>query len=136
MLKRVSAHYKIIFGGVLGLAQSYDLAGALLGMLDAGDEVIVFDPAYDSYEPAVTLAGGRTLHMPLQEPNFSVDWDRLEQSLTSRTRLIILNSPHNPTGAMISRQLNIRSPDGVHEPQRLVMVETHRTLTGRACPPR
>jgi len=69
-----------------------------------GDEVIVFDPAYDSYEPAVTLAGGRTLHMPLQEPNFSVDWDRLEQSLTSRTRLIILNSPHNPTGAMLSRQ--------------------------------
>lgn len=77
---------------------------AIQAVVGEGDEVIVFDPAYDSYEPAVTLAGGRTLHLALQEPDFSVDWDRLEQSLTSRTRLIILNSPHNPTGAMLSRQ--------------------------------
>jgi methionine aminotransferase len=63
--------------------------------------VIVFDPAYDSYGPAVTLAGGRTTHLPLRTPAFTIDWDRLETSLTERTRLLIINSPHNPTGALI-----------------------------------
>jgi methionine transaminase len=68
----------------------------------AGDEVIVFDPAYDSYEPAVTLAGGRTIHVPLLTPDFSIDFDRLEEAINDRTRLIIINSPHNPCGSVIS----------------------------------
>ena len=76
---------------------------AIQAVVAAGDEVIVFDPAYDSYEPAVNLAGGRTVHLPLQEPDFSVDWDRVEKAITSRTRLIILNTPHNPTGAILDR---------------------------------
>ncbi len=57
-----------------------------------GDEVIVFDPCYDSYEPAVQLAGGRCVHVPLSLPNFAIDWERLEAAINSRTRLIILNS--------------------------------------------
>jgi methionine aminotransferase len=67
-----------------------------------GDEVIVFDPAYDSYEPAARLAGGRAVHIPLTPPAFSVDWLRVRDALTARTRMIILNSPHNPTGAVLS----------------------------------
>lgn len=74
---------------------------AVQAIVRPGDEVIVFDPAYDSYEPAVTLAGGRTTHLPLRTPAFTIDWDRLETSLTERTRLLIINSPHNPTGALI-----------------------------------
>ncbi len=74
---------------------------AVQALVRGGDQVIVLDPAYDSYEPAVTLAGGTTVHVPLLAPTFSIDWDRLQASLTDRTRLIIINSPHNPTGALI-----------------------------------
>ena len=73
-----------------------------------GDEVIVFDPAYDSYEPSVTLAGGRTVHIPLitseLDPDFHIDWERLKASITGRTRLIILNFPHNPSGVILSAE--------------------------------
>jgi methionine aminotransferase len=75
---------------------------AIQAVVHRGDEVIVLDPCYDSYEPSITLAGGRTVHVPLGAPNFAIDWQRLADSLTSRTRLIIINSPHNPTGALVS----------------------------------
>lgn len=75
---------------------------AIQAFVHPGDEVIVFDPAYDSYEPAVRLAGGHTLHIPLVPPAFSVDWQRVRDALTARTRMIILNSPHNPTGATLA----------------------------------
>jgi methionine aminotransferase len=76
---------------------------AIQAVIQAGDEVIVFDPCYDSYEPSVTLAGGRCVHVPLTLPGFAIDWQRLGEALSDRTRLIILNSPHNPSGALISR---------------------------------
>lgn len=70
-----------------------------------GDEVIVFDPAYDSYEPAVELAGGTTRHLPLVRtdgrPDFHIDFQQLRDALSTKTRLIILNFPHNPTGAIL-----------------------------------
>jgi methionine aminotransferase len=67
-----------------------------------GDEVIVFDPCYDSYEPSVELAGGRCVHVQLSLDGFPIDW-QLQAALSPRTRMIILNSPHNPSGALISR---------------------------------
>ncbi|HLV18652.1 MAG TPA: pyridoxal phosphate-dependent aminotransferase [Pseudomonas sp.] len=76
---------------------------AIQALVRAGDEVIVFDPCYDSYEPSVQLAGGRCIHLPLSLPDFAIDWQRLEDALTPRTRLIILNSPHNPSGALLER---------------------------------
>jgi len=76
---------------------------AVQALVRPGDEVIVFDPSYDSYEPSVELAGGRCVHVPLALPGFSIDWQRLQDALSSRTRLIILNTPHNPSGALISR---------------------------------
>ena len=79
---------------------------AIHAVVRPGDEVIVFDPAYDSYEPSVTLAGGRTIHLPMTrteaDPDFRIDWDRLTGALTNKTRLIILNFPHNPTGSVLS----------------------------------
>jgi methionine aminotransferase len=82
------------------------LFSAIQAVVRPGDEVIVFDPAYDSYEPAVTLAGGRTLHVPLAISNdgfdFSIDWQRLEDTLNDKTRLVIINFPHNPTGSILS----------------------------------
>lgn len=83
------------------------LFSAIQAIVRGGDEVIVFDPAYDSYEPAVALAGGRTIHVPLTINDdgfdFSIDWQRLEDALSDRTRLVIINFPHNPTGAILSR---------------------------------
>ena len=75
---------------------------AIEAVVQPGDEVLCLDPAYDSYDPAIRLAGGRAVHIPLREPAFSVDWDRVRAALTPRTRLLILNSPHNPTGAVLS----------------------------------
>jgi methionine transaminase len=74
---------------------------AVQALVRSGDEVIVFDPCYDSYEPSVTLAGGRVVHLPLMLPRFNIDWEALRASLNKRTRLIIINSPHNPSGALL-----------------------------------
>ncbi|KGE04670.1 methionine aminotransferase [Pseudohaliea rubra] len=75
---------------------------AITAVVRPGDEVIVLDPAYDSYEPAVTLAGGRTVHVPLTPENFAIDWDRVRAAITPRTRLFMLNSPHNPCGSTVN----------------------------------
>ncbi len=75
---------------------------AISAVVRPGDEVIVFDPAYDSYEPVIELCGGTAIHVPLQAPAFDVDWNRVEQAITARTRLIITNTPHNPTGSVWS----------------------------------
>jgi methionine transaminase len=76
---------------------------AIQTVIQPGDEVIVFDPCYDSYEPSVELAGGRCVHVQLGLDNFAIDWQKLGEALTPRTRMIILNSPHNPSGALITR---------------------------------
>lgn len=78
----------------LGATES--LFSAVQALVGAGDEAIVFDPAYDSYEPAITLAGARCIRLPLAPPAFRHDWDRVRSVLTDRTRLIVFNSPHNP----------------------------------------
>lgn len=75
---------------------------AIQTLVRAGDEVIVFDPCYDSYEPAVTLAGGRCVHIALNGDDFSVDWQKFADALSDKTRLVIINSPHNPSGALLS----------------------------------
>jgi methionine aminotransferase len=75
---------------------------AIHAVVRSGDEVIVFDPCYDSYEPSIALAGGKTVHLPLLLPDFAIDWQRLRDALNDRTRLVIVNSPHNPSGALLS----------------------------------
>lgn len=72
------------------------LFSIIQAVVGSDDEVIVFDPAYDSYDPAIRLAGGRCIHIPLAAPDFRYDWERVAATLTARTRLIIINSPHNP----------------------------------------
>jgi methionine aminotransferase len=78
------------------------LFAAIAATVRSGDEVIVLDPCYDSYEPAIDLAGGRTVHIALRLNDFSVDWQRVEDAITPKTRMILVNSPHNPTGAVFS----------------------------------
>ncbi|HTV86492.1 MAG TPA: pyridoxal phosphate-dependent aminotransferase [Dyella sp.] len=78
------------------------LFAAMAAVVRAGDEVIVFDPAYDSYEPAIDLQGARAVHIPLTVPDFSIDWQRVREAVTPKTRMILINSPHNPSGAVLS----------------------------------
>lgn len=73
---------------------------AVQAVVRPGEEVIVLDPCYDSYEPAIDLAGGRAVHVPLDPRTFAVDWDRVRAAVTPNTRMLMINSPHNPSGAM------------------------------------
>jgi methionine aminotransferase len=77
---------------------------AVQALVGPGDEVIVFDPAYDSYEPAIELAGARCVHVPLAPPRFRHDWQRITAACNARTRLIIINSPHNPGCSCVSAE--------------------------------
>jgi methionine aminotransferase len=75
---------------------------AIQAAVGSGDEAIVFDPAYDAYDPAIRLAGARCIHVPLEPPHFRYDWDRVRAALGERTRLIIINNPHNPACTVAS----------------------------------
>lgn len=77
---------------------------AIQACIHAEDEVIIFDPSYDSYAPAVQLAGGKSIHINLEAPSFQVDWQKVKDSINTKTRMIIVNTPHNPTGAIWSEQ--------------------------------
>jgi methionine aminotransferase len=75
---------------------------AITAVVNMGDEVIVFDPAYDSYQPVVELNGGVCKRIPLTFPSYEIDWGLVRDQISDRTRLIIINTPHNPTGSLLS----------------------------------
>ena len=79
------------------------IAAAMLGLLEPGDEVIVFEPLYDSYAASIAMAGARRRVVTLRPPDWAFDPDELAAAVTARTRLVLLNSPHNPTGKVFSR---------------------------------
>jgi len=79
------------------------IAAALLGLVDPGDEVVALEPFYDSYAACIAMAGGRRVPVMLRAPHFRLDIDRLRTCVTERTRLILLNTPHNPTGTVLDR---------------------------------
>ena len=80
------------------------LAATILALTEAGDEIVVFEPFYDEYGAVVALAGAELVTVPLHPPAFRPDLDRLRSAVTDRTRLIIVNSPHNPTGVVFDRE--------------------------------
>jgi N-succinyldiaminopimelate aminotransferase len=79
------------------------IAGALLGLVDPGDEVVVLEPYYDSYLAMIQMAGGVRRPVTLRAPDFRLDVDALRAAVTPRTRLVLLNTPHNPTGTVLTR---------------------------------
>jgi methionine aminotransferase len=107
---------------------------AVTACIHPGDEVIVFDPAYDTYDPCVTLNGGVTRHVPMGYPDFRIDWQRVEEEINDRTRLIMLNNPHNPTGSVWSED-DIDSLRRVIEGRNILLlsdeVYEHITFDGR-----
>lgn len=77
------------------------LFAAVTAMVHKGDEVIIFEPAYDLYGPAVELCGGRPVYINTVYPDYSIDWDLVKENINAKTRMIILNSPHNPAGFIL-----------------------------------
>lgn len=77
---------------------------AIAATVQKNDEVILFAPAYDSYGPSVEANGGIPMEIEMELPDFAIDWQKVKQSISKRTRMIIINTPHNPTGAVLSDQ--------------------------------
>ena len=80
---------------------SEGIYATIAALVKDGDEVIVFDPAYDSYNPTIQLNGGKPVHIKLVAPDFSIDWQQVRDKITPRTRMIMINTPHNPTGTVL-----------------------------------
>ncbi|MBS1509443.1 MAG: aminotransferase class I/II-fold pyridoxal phosphate-dependent enzyme [Bacteroidetes bacterium] len=81
---------------------TYAIFTALTTVLHPGDEVIVFEPAYDSYIPTIEINGAIPVRIPLQFPHYSIDWELVKQKISAQTKMIMLNTPHNPTGSVLS----------------------------------
>lgn len=94
---------------------------AIMASIKHRDEVIVMDPCYDSYEPAITLAGGLAVHVPLTSVNFGIDWERVYTVVNSHTRMIIINSPHNPTGSTLSK-VDLQTLESLAEQHNLLVL--------------
>lgn len=110
------------------------LYAAVTAVVQEGDEVILFDPAYDSYAPAVELNRGKVMYVPLQMPDFSVDWEKVKSAITDKTRLIMVNTPHNPSGYVWTQNDLDTLADLIQDRDILVVsdeVYEHITYDGR-----
>ncbi|MCW3085694.1 MAG: aminotransferase [Bacteroidetes bacterium] len=76
---------------------------AITALIREGDEVIVFEPAYDCYQPAIELNGGKTVYLQLKAPDYTIDWEEVKKMISHHTKMIIINTPHNPTGSIMSK---------------------------------
>ena len=94
---------------------------ALTAIVSPGDEVILFDPAYDCYNPTIRLSGGVPVHLTLKQPNFHIDWDEVEKAITPRTKVIMVNTPHNPSGAILSQD-DMLTLQGIAEKHDLIVI--------------
>ncbi len=83
---------------------TYAIYTALTTVLHRGDEVIVFEPAYDSYIPNIEINGAKAIPLPLTYPDYKINWELVQQAISPKTKAIIINSPHNPTGSVIDKQ--------------------------------
>nr|MCU0257101.1 methionine aminotransferase [Vicinamibacterales bacterium] len=110
------------------------LFATLTALVHPGDEVVVLQPCYDSYVPAIRLAGGTPRFVTLRRPDYAFDWDAVRRAITPRTRVLIVNSPHNPTGAVLSPD-DLRALAAVLDGTRVVVVSDevyeHLVFDGR-----
>jgi methionine transaminase len=119
--KMISKLFKSIHGADYDVDKEITItAGATQAIFTAisafvvkGDEVIIFEPAYDSFAPSVTVNGGLVKYAQLQYPDYNINWEELPRMISSNTKMIIINSPHNPTGSVISE-------DDIHKLEKLI----------------
>ena len=99
---------------------TYAIYTALTSILQPGDEVIVFEPAYDSYIPNIVVNGAVPVLINLQFPDYRIDWDLVKEKITEKTRVIMLNSPHNPTGSVL-RDEDIQALRAIVKDTRIII---------------
>ena len=94
---------------------------AISAIIRDGDEVIIFEPAYDCYQPAIEMNGGTTVYLQLKAPTYSIDWNQVKKVITHRTRMIIINTPHNPTGSIMTAD-DMRMLEKITENTNIVII--------------
>ena len=111
LLEQIAAKLRRVYGIdvdphneiTVTLGATEAIFSSVQALAGAGDEVVVFDPGYDSYDPAVRLAAAYCVHIPLAPPSFRPDWERVRSAINERTRLVIINSPQNPACSCLDR---------------------------------
>ncbi|WP_437610938.1 methionine aminotransferase [Erwinia sp. V71] len=103
VLNLYGQQYDVASEVLITASASEGLYSAIAGLVHAGDEVIFFEPAFDSYAPIVRLQGAKAIGLKLQAPDFTINWDEVRAAITPRTRMMILNTPHNPSAQVLSR---------------------------------
>ncbi|MFT4669059.1 MAG: methionine aminotransferase, partial [Ulvibacter sp.] len=94
---------------------------AIAATINIGDEVIIFTPAYDCYEPTIRLFGGVTISVQLESPGYNPDWEEVSNKITVKTRMIIINTPHNPSGTLFSEN-DMRQLEDLAEKYNLLVI--------------
>ena len=132
LLEAISAHQRRFYALALDpereilvtAGATEALAAALLALVDGpADEVVMFEPHYDSYAACVALSGATLVTVPLRRPDFQPDLDELAEAVTDRTRLILVNNPHNPTGAVLGQQVLQTIVDLAHRHDALILTD-------------
>jgi methionine aminotransferase len=100
---------------------TYGIFTAVATWIRPGDEVILFEPAYDSYAPSVEVAGGKPVYVQLRFPDYSIDWEEVQRAMTPKTRMILLNTPNNPTASVFSAE-DLRVLEGMLRNTGIVVV--------------
>ena len=100
---------------------TYGIFTAIATLIRPGDEVILFEPAYDSYAPSVEVNGGHPVYVQLKYPDYSIDWQEVRNAITPRTRMIVLNTPNNPTASVFSAE-DLRMLEGMLKRTDIVVV--------------
>lgn len=100
--KRYSANYNPETEITITAGGTQAIYTAITSIIKEGDEVIVFEPAYDSYVPAIELCGGIPVHLHLKAPDYHIDWNETKKFINQKTRMIMINTPHNPSGAILT----------------------------------
>jgi len=100
---------------------TYGIFNAVATLVRPGDEVILFEPTYDCYGPAVEVSGGVPVYIPLHYPDYSIDWTEVQRAITPRTRALIVNTPNNPTASVLSGE-DMRMLDGILRGTDIVVI--------------
>ncbi|WP_291966724.1 methionine aminotransferase [Maribacter sp.] len=107
---------------------------AITAFINKGDEVIIIKPAYDCYEPAITLNGGIPVYVQLDAPDYKIDWSAFENKITDKTKMVILNTPHNPTGTVLTKS-DMEELERILKPTNIILlsdeVYEHITFDGQ-----
>ncbi len=112
LLQAIAEKVEFLYGNKLDVSENititpggtYAIYNSVTAIINPGDEVIVFEPCYDSYIPNIELNGGIPIRIPLSFPDYKIDWQKVHEAVTPRTKMIMINTPHNPSGSILSKE--------------------------------